>query len=230
MSIPRGLRRVVCLWAGVLVAGCGNGTHNGGTGAAGVGATAGAGGSSAAGTGGGAAGAAGSQGTAGTSGAAGKSGAAGTAGGAGTTGAAGSGTMSGAAGGGADPYAAARQACVDKINMFRATLNVPPLTRWTAEEACTDGEAKSDSESGTAHGAFGACKESAQDECPGWATVDSIAGGTKSCLDQMWAEGPGTDFSTHGHYINMSNPKYKMVACGYSMTSTGKIWAAQDFK
>ena len=147
----------------------------------------------------------------------------------GSTGAAGSGTT-GAAGGGADPYAAARQACVDKINMFRATLNVAPLTRWTAEEACTDGEAKSDSASGTAHGAFGACKESAQDECPGWGSVDSIAGGTKSCLDQMWAEGPGTDFSTHGHYINMSNPKYKMVACGYTTTATGKIWAAQDFR
>jgi hypothetical protein len=200
MSIPRGLRGVVCLWVG-LAAGCGNGTvQNGGsTGAAGSGTTSGAAGS-------------------GT-----------------MSGAAGSGTTSGAAGSGAagagvDPYAAARQACVDKINMFRATLNVAPLTRWTAQEACTDGEAKSDSLSGTAHGAFGACKESAQDECPGWGSVDSIAGGTKSGLDQMWAEGPGTDFSMHGHYINMSNAKYKMVACGYTMTAAGKIWAAQDFK
>jgi hypothetical protein len=88
----------------------------------------------------------------------------------------------------------------------------------------------SDSQSGMAHGAFGACKESAQDECPGWASVDSIAGGTKSCLDQMWAEGPGTDFATHGHYINMSNPKYKMVACGYYTTPAGKVWAAQDLR
>ena len=208
MSIPRGLPGVVCLWAGLAAVGCGGGTvQNGGT-----------------------AGAAGSRGAAGggnTTGAAGSgtTGAAGT----GTSGAAGTGT-SGAAGTGADPYAAARQACVDKINAFRATLSLAPLTRWTAEESCTDGEAQSDSQSGMAHGAFGACKESAQDECPGWASVDSIAGGTKSCLDQMWAEGPGTDFSTHGHYINMSNPKYKMVACGYATTSAGKIWAAQDFK
>jgi hypothetical protein len=145
-----------------------------------------------------------------------------------TSGAAGSGTTSGAAG--ADPYAAARQACVDKINMFRATLNLAALTRWTAEESCVDGQAMSDSQSGTAHGAFGRCTESAQDECPGWKSVDSIAGGTKSCLDQMWAEGPGTDYSMHGHYINMSNPKYTKVACGYSTTPDGKVWAAQDLR
>ena len=114
--------------------------------------------------------------------------------------------------------------------MFRATLYFAPVTRCIAEEACTDGVAKSDSASGTAHGAFGACKESAQDECPGWPSVASIAGGSSSCLDQMWAEGPGADYSMHGHYINMSNPKYKMVACGYTTTATGKIWAAQDFK
>jgi hypothetical protein len=46
----------------------------------------------------------------------------------------------------------------------------------------------------------------------------------------MWAEGPGTDFSTHGHYINMSNPKYTKVACGYTTATNGKIWAAQDFR
>jgi hypothetical protein len=165
------------------------------------------------------------------SGAGGSGATAGAAGSGATAGAAGGGTTTGAAGAmGTDPYAAARQACVDKINMFRATLSLAPLARWTAEEACTDAEAKGDSASGTAHGAFGACKESAQDESPGWASIDSIAGGTKSCLDQMWAEGPGTDFATHGHYINMSNPKYKMVACGYAITAAGKVWAAQDFK
>src|SRR6478752_1916638 len=58
-----------------------------------------------------------------------------------------------------DKYAADRQACVDRINGFRATLNLPALKRWTDEEACTDGQAKSDSETGQAHGAFGNCKE-----------------------------------------------------------------------
>jgi hypothetical protein len=46
----------------------------------------------------------------------------------------------------------------------------------------------------------------------------------------MWAEGPGTDYSMHGHYINMSNPQYTKVACGYYTTAKGQVWAAQDFK
>ena len=43
-------------------------------------------------------------------------------------------------------------------------------------------------------------------------------------------EGPGTDFSTHGHYINMSSTKYSAVACGFYQTPGGKFWAVQDFK
>src|SRR5690349_6750890 len=68
-------------------------------------------------------------------------------------------------------YAAERKACVDRINAFRATLDLPALERWTDAEACTDGQAKSDSQSGDAHGAFGDCKEFAQNECPGWGSV-----------------------------------------------------------
>ena len=113
--------------------------------------------------------------------------------------------------------------------MYRATLGVPALTPWPAENTCVDGEAKTDSVSGTAHSAFGTCGELAQDECPGWGSVDSIAG-AKGCLDAMWAEGPGADFSKHGHYINMSNAKYTKVACGYTVTPTGDVWAAQDFR
>jgi hypothetical protein len=146
-------------------------------------------------------------------------------GGAGTTGVMG---MAGAPG--ADPYSAARQACVDKINGFRATLGLAALTRWTAQESCADGQATSDSMTGKAHGAFGRCTEGAQDECPGWKTIDSIQAPTGSCLDQMWAEGPGSDYATHGHYINMSNPKYTRVACGYYVIPGGKVWAVQDFK
>jgi hypothetical protein len=178
-----------------------------------------------------------SSGSAGTSGGAGQTGTAGATGTAGSPGTAGATGTAGAAGttgtagttGAADPSASARQACVDKINGFRATLSLAPLARWTAQETCADGQAKSDSESGKAHGAFGQCTELAQDECPGWGSIASITSG-KSCLDQMWAEGPGTDYATHGHYINMSNPKYTKVACGYYTTPTGKVWAVQDLR
>ncbi len=120
------------------------------------------------------------------------------------------------------------QACVDKINALRATQNLPPLARWTDQEQCSDGEAKSDSESGKAHGAFGACTEMAQNECPGWPGPASDMIG--KCLDMMWAEGPGADFSTHGHYINMTSTKYTKVACGFYTTSKGSIWSVQNFR
>ena len=120
------------------------------------------------------------------------------------------------------------QACVDKINAFRATLNLAPLARWTDQEACSDGEAKSDSETGKAHGAFGTCTEMAPNECPGWpGPPASMIGG---CLQMMWDEGPGTDFSKHGHYINMSSTKYTKVACGFYTMPSGKVWSVQNFR
>ena len=126
-----------------------------------------------------------------------------------------------------DTYAAARVTCVDEINKYRATLGLAALAGWTSAAACADGQSKSDSESGKAHGAFGACKESAQDECPNWpGPPDTLI---KGCLQMMWAEGPG-DFATHGHYVNMSSTKYTAVACGFHQTPGGSFWAVQDFQ
>ena len=121
-----------------------------------------------------------------------------------------------------------QQHCVDTINSYRAMLSLPPYARVAAKESCVDGEAASDGASGTAHGAFGTCKESAQDECPGWPSKD-MRGQTDKCLAQMWAEGPGDFNMGHGHYINMSSTKYKSVACGFHDLGNGKFWATQDF-
>ncbi|MEZ4451575.1 MAG: CAP domain-containing protein [Nannocystaceae bacterium] len=130
--------------------------------------------------------------------------------------------------GGAD-WDAAAQACVDEINMYRAMLDLPPYERWASAETCADGEAESDAMTNTPHGAFGECGEWAQNECPGWPAGDPI-GSLKGCLAQMWAEGPGMDFNTHGHYINMSSTKYTKVACGFYVTGGNKLWAVQDFQ
>jgi uncharacterized protein YkwD len=46
----------------------------------------------------------------------------------------------------------------------------------------------------------------------------------------MWAEGPGADFNLHGHYINMSNPDFTKVACGFYETAQGDYWAVQNFQ
>lgn len=202
----------VALGGALLLAlgGCGNGGDDGGGELAGSGGDAGdgAGGTGAAGAGGG--------------GAAGM-GAGGAGGNAGSAGASGSGGAGGGGGGSNDPA----QICVDTINQYRATLGLPPYARWTAEESCGDGQAKSDSLSQQAHGAFGQCSEMAQNECPGWpGDPASILPG---CLKMMWDEGPGSDFQTHGHYINMSSTSYTKVACGFYVASDG-VWAVQDFR
>lgn len=121
------------------------------------------------------------------------------------------------------------QLCVDTINMYRAGLGKPPYARWTAGEACADGQAESDAQSGQAHGAFGECGEWAQNECPGWDNADP-EGSLTGCLAQMWAEGPGEDFNKHGHYINMSSDEYDKVACGFHVTADDRLWAIQNFQ
>ncbi len=120
------------------------------------------------------------------------------------------------------------QHCVDQINMYRAMLSLPPYTRDPSQEMCADGEAKSDAMSGVPHGAFPSCSESAQNECPGWPSADE-QGSLDGCLAQMWAEGPGSDFSTHGHYINMSSTQYTHVFCGFYVVGDGTFWSVQDF-
>ncbi len=119
--------------------------------------------------------------------------------------------------------------CVDTINDYRATLGLPAYERWSGAESCTDDQAESDAKTGTAHGAFGACEEWAQNECPGWPSSDPEAS-LLGCLEQMWAEGPGEDFSAHGHYLNMSSDSYTRVACGFHTTEDGKLWAIQNFQ
>jgi hypothetical protein len=121
----------------------------------------------------------------------------------------------------------AAQLCVDTINQYRATLGLAPYQRWKSNEACTDGQALTDSQSGTPHSAFGKCGEYAQNECPGW-PAPAVAM-IPQCLAAMWAEGPG-DFAHHGHYVNMSSTSYTMVSCGFATTPGGSIWATQDFK
>jgi hypothetical protein len=111
---------------------------------------------------------------------------------------------------------------VQTINSYRATVG--------AEESCVDGQAKADAMSGTPHSAFGQCQEYAQDECPMWpGPPTSIMGYmTMSCLDQMWAEGPPPQ-GQDNHWLNMENPQYTQVACGFYQDSQGTWWATQNF-
>jgi hypothetical protein len=142
-------------------------------------------------------------------------------------------------GGGDDEYAAQRQACVDKINALRATEGLPAYGRWGDAEMCSDGQATSDEQSGTPHGSFPSCGESAQNECLGHGPD-----GIEQCLDQMWAEKdlpecsgcilcheggdcPNCVFQSCGHYVNMSALYFSEVACGFSDLGG---WDVQNFR
>jgi hypothetical protein len=144
----------------------------------------------------------------------------------------------------------ARQACVDRINMHRASIGLAPLARASAStEACSDRGAMSDATSNMAHSSAGMCAGTgAQDTCPslpvGGGTGATLLSSLTQCLDQMWAEGPppaGTSvtqciqnysgcFLQHGHYINMSDSYmvHSIVSCGFYQMSNGYYWGNQD--
>lgn len=126
--------------------------------------------------------------------------------------------------------------CVARMNQFRACVCLPPLTRWNAGEACADQDAAYDPANG-AHAGFiaGICSPEgfAQDECPGWPSETQVV---SCCLQQMFDEGPppsepctGSCYEAHGHFINMTNTDYTMVACGMA-TVNGQLTAVQDFQ
>ena len=126
-----------------------------------------------------------------------------------------------------DPLDALRARCVQRTNEFRATVTPGLLARQAAHESCEDAQAQSDGATSTAHGAFGRCQEAGQNECPGWpGPLDQLI---DKCLAQMFAEGPGSFSGGHGHYLNIVDPNFHGVSCGFSTAPNGKIWLVQDF-
>lgn len=126
--------------------------------------------------------------------------------------------------------------CVTRVNQFRACVCLPPLARWNAGEACADMDAAYDPAHGAHAGFLGRiCKPEgfAQDECPGWQSETQVV---SACLQQMFDEGPPPSqpcddacFEMYGHFINMTNTTYTMVACGIA-TVNGQVTAVQDFE
>lgn len=138
-----------------------------------------------------------------------------------------------------------RQVCVDTINMYRATLDLPPLERPTPEqEVCSDNGAKMDADSMQAHGSAGMCDLGSQNTCPGYRLGfggPTLADTLKRCLQQMWDEGePPVSrseceqdyrgcFLMHGHYLNMSDPRATHVGCGFYDMGSDTWWMNQNF-
>jgi hypothetical protein len=124
------------------------------------------------------------------------------------------------------PLESARQLCVTRTNEYRARVGVGPLARRADAEACGDAQARADGISRTPHGAFQQCRERAQNECPGWDGTPADV--VNRCLAMMFAEGPGSGPS-HGHYVNMTEAKYRGVSCGFATAPNGQLWVVQDF-
>jgi hypothetical protein len=128
-----------------------------------------------------------------------------------------------------DPYAAARAACLNVINSYRAMVGAPALVRNTAKEPCADAQAKVDAQHNTAHYAYfngPSCivnnVTDRQNECPAWWGPPETT--IQSCIQKMYAEGPGG-----GHYDVLTKASYKSVACGIYVVSSNNVWMVQNY-
>lgn len=129
-----------------------------------------------------------------------------------------------------------REDCLAKINEYRATENLDPLTLAPEEkQTCTDNQAADDLASNKAHGHFGDCGEGAQNSGPNFSTSwrKTATEVTDAYLKMMWEDEKALvisgerdpdkkeDYSYIGHYLNMKG-NYKTVACGIALTEDGK--------
>ncbi len=129
-----------------------------------------------------------------------------------------------------------REDCLAKINEYRATENLDPLTLAPEEkQSCTDNQAADDLASNKAHGHFGDCGEGAQNSGPNFSTSwrKTATEATDAFLKMMWEDEKALvisgerdpdkkeDYSYIGHYLNMKG-NYKTVACGIALTEDGK--------
>ena len=129
-----------------------------------------------------------------------------------------------------------REDCLAKINEYRATENLDPLTLAPEEKrTCTDNQAADDLASNKAHGHFGDCGEGAQNSGPNFSTSwrKTATEATDAFLKMMWEDEKALvisgerdpdkkeDYSYIGHYLNMKG-NYKTVACGIALTEDGK--------
>jgi hypothetical protein len=116
--------------------------------------------------------------------------------------------------------------CVSETNRYRAMVPVADIAESTQLDTYAATGAESDTMSGTAHGHFsdtsGGGIAFAENECPsflGWSitpnpTDQQIKDKLAACILAWYSEGPGADYQTHGHYINMTNASYTKMGCG----------------
>ena len=132
-----------------------------------------------------------------------------------------------------------REDCLAKINEYRATEDLKPLTLASEEkQTCADKQSADDLKTNEAHGHFGDCGEFAQNSGPNFSgswqkNASAVA---EYYLKMMWedekakAEKGVTEYAQIGHYLNMKNTSYTKVACGITLSEDGKTgWFNVDF-
>jgi uncharacterized protein YkwD len=156
----------------------------------------------------------------------------------GVDGGGGGGGGSGGGGGGSGSNAALVE-CVTQTNAYRAMNGKSALTESSALETYAATGAMFDYQNMMAHEHFSMTQGGgiafAENECPGFDGWNiAKAGGDMTslmdmCLQAFYDEGPGSDYSTHGHYINMMGD-YGTLGCGiYEDSSSGDVTIVQDY-
>ena len=130
-----------------------------------------------------------------------------------------------------------REDCLAKINEYRATEDMPPLTLADEEKhACADKQSADDLAENSAHGHFKACGEFAQNSGPNFSTswLKTATAVSDYYLTMMWEDekalvtsgerdpNNNDDYPYIGHYLNMKNKSYTKVACGIALDADGK--------
>ena len=135
--------------------------------------------------------------------------------------------------------------CLEVVNAKRATEELPPLSRATAErEKCATDQAAADMKANKGHANFGDCGEFAQNTGP---NINTKWYGTETKIvdtyvNMMWDDekalvtsgerdpNKSEDYSYIGHYLNMKNTAYKSLACGIYFSEDGtKAWFNMNF-
>lgn len=135
--------------------------------------------------------------------------------------------------------------CLEVVNAKRATEDLPPLSRATAErEKCATDQAAADMKANKGHANFGECDEFAQNSGP---NINTKWYGTETKIvdtyvNMMWDDekalvtsgerdpNKSEDYPYIGHYLNMKNTAYKSLACGISFSEDGtEAWFNMNF-
>ncbi|MBR4558402.1 MAG: hypothetical protein IKO21_02360 [Fibrobacter sp.] len=130
-----------------------------------------------------------------------------------------------------------RDDCLAKINEYRATESLSPLSLAAEEkQTCTEEAAAADLAENSPHGHFGDCGEFAQNSGPNFNTSwqKNASAVAEYYLKMMWEEEKALvtsgerdpekkeDYPSIGHYLNMKNTSYTKVACGIALSADGK--------